>query len=138
MSGYTKGFTREHLISPAELGLNGVVVANGAPVTSSTFDATGYNQLRLDFSLTRVAATVLTFYLDHSRDGGSTWERLKTSSIAAGTETLSDHLVSLAVAGSVNFPYLTSIFYKKMRLVITTTNGTTDTVTVGVAVGIGA
>lgn len=136
MPAYTKGFTREIKLTAAEFGLNGVTVAGASSVVSNTIDATGYNQLRLDFTWTHVAYTAVSFFLEHSRDGGVTWERFQTSSVAAGTETLSDHLVQKTTAASVKFPYVLPIFYNWIRLTLSTTAGTTDTATVAPTLGV--
>jgi hypothetical protein len=136
MSASEKKYIRQYYVNPTELGLNGVTILAATPVTSSTFSVDGYNQLSLAFSLTRVAATAVTAYVEFSFNG-TVWYRQQASSIAAGTETLTDHTMSKAVAGSVlwwhNFG---GVIGDRARIVVGSTAGTTDTLQVAAIVGV--
>jgi hypothetical protein len=133
----TQPFTKYRKIVPHKLGLNNVVVANGAPVTSSTFSIAGYNQLSFQFALTRVAATSVTAYVDTSNDGGTTWHRTQTKSISSGTETLSPRLMTQAVSANENWRWeFGGVASDLARLVVEGVAGTTDRLTVSAEVGV--
>lgn len=136
MPGYTKSFSRQtRLIDPITLGLNGVGL--DANRTSNAFDVTGANQLKVDVVRVNNSGTATSFYLETSYDGGTTWTRNVTGSISAGTETLSPHLISMAVT-TLAYNYYYALFGEEaqMRLVFTSNSDAADTVTVNVTLGV--
>lgn len=122
----------------ATIGLNGVSLVSGTPITSNAFSLEGYNQMAVYVNLTRNASTAHTFYLEYSNDDGTTWFRAQASSVAAGTETLSDHTVSKTVSTSDTYVHLFgNIFGTLGRLVFDSTAGDADdTVVVNLMFGV--
>jgi hypothetical protein len=102
----------------------------GTGFTTDEFDMTGYNKFRVDVAHTWVAATAITFYIEHSIDGGTTWFRVQSGSVAAGTDTCSDYTVSKAVTASKNYSRRLDSDFILVRLVFDSVGGTTDTTTV--------
>jgi hypothetical protein len=91
----------------------------------------------LVYSLTRVAATAMTVQLYKSADGGTTYGRVPSLAISAGTGTASDYTVSKAVSGSdtmaidvdvSNCTHLKAIF-------AATTGGADDKITITASAG---
>jgi hypothetical protein len=129
-------YIKRKLIPALTVGMDAETIANGAPITSSTFSVEGYNQLSVMCYLTHVAATAVTMYLETTTDG-TRWCRYQASALAGGTETITNHIVSKAVAGSVNWGHnFPGIFGDRARLVFAGTDGTTDTLTAEVVLGV--
>lgn len=121
-------------LNPAALGLNTVTVANGAPVTSSTFSIKGFNQLSLHLYLDRTAATRVDVSLDTSplevgETIGSFWSQTISNSIAAGVGTSTELELQNAVGGGEYFEYkFGKLNSFSARFRIEGINGTADTI----------
>jgi hypothetical protein len=120
-------FTRQH--GPV-LVANAEVNAAGVGFTTDEFDMSGYNKFRVDVVHTWVAATAVTFHIEHSVDGGTTWFRVQSGSVAAGTDTCSNYVVSKAVTATTNYSRRLDSDFSLVRLVFDSVGGTTDTTTV--------
>jgi len=119
----------------ATIGLNGVTLATAR--TSNSFSLEGYNQLAIYVDLTRTAATTVDIYLEYSDDDGTTWFRSQASSVAAGTETITDHLIQKTVAADDTFVHFMEVFGKLGRLVVDgTSGGASDTIIVDLHFGV--
>jgi hypothetical protein len=132
MSCSTKSWARQEEILPALMGINATVAANASAITSNTWDMEGWNQLELQIFLDRTATTSLSWYFEVKSSADTTWKRWTTSSIAAGTETVAYHTAQMTgITSDVDFLYtLGGVNVKSMRVIFTSTGGTTDTLTV--------
>jgi hypothetical protein len=136
MPGYTKSFSRQtKRVDPITLGLNGVTL--DVARTSNAVDVTGCNQFKLDVVRVNNSGTATSFYLETSFDGGTTWTRNVTGRISSGTETLSPHVISMAVT-TLAFNYYYALFGEEaqMRVTFAATSDAVDTVTVNVTLGV--
>lgn len=126
--------------APAQLGLNGVTFASS--FNSNGFGTYGFNQLTIEFEVTRVAATDLTFYLETLQPSGNYGAtRYGNVAIASPVTVTMERqqivLPGLATAanriGQLNF----SINSRQMRLgTIIGTAATSDTVVMLVRLGV--
>lgn len=104
MGGHREqAFIRQRIITPLELGLNGVALDSSQ--NSSVFSANGYNQLTLECFHSYDAGTDITFNLANiQRNGESTNPYLiQSGEDAAGTRTLSDLLISKSTGADTRF-----------------------------------
>lgn len=129
------GNDRAVVMTPADLGMNGVVAANGAPVTSNTFLLAGWDDITIYVFLDYVAATRVDVELLVSPifdTGATAFHSLQSETVAAGTATLSTYEQQKAVAAA-DLRFATRIKNLNAvegRLRIEGVNGTTDTITV--------
>lgn len=136
MPSYTKAFVRTHRIGAAQLGVNGETLDTDA--TSSAFAFDGFNQLKIRCTRVNNSGTATTFYFQTSEDGGTTWDRRMSGSVSSGTETLSPHLASAAIA-TLTFDYYLPIIGMPgdlMRVVFPNTSDAADTITASVTLGV--
>jgi hypothetical protein len=103
-------------------------LAAASPITSPTLDVGGFNQLTLECKLTYVASTKVVATVFVCSDLGTpVWKQLQGMALAAGVETQSDLSFSKAQSGAdddwvINIP----LNYKGLKVVFTSTGGTTD------------
>jgi hypothetical protein len=109
---------------------NAAVNLAGTGFSTDVFDTEGYNQLTVITQHTWVAASVVTFYLQFSEDGGTTWNTIQSIAVAGGVATLTPLTYTKELTASDNYSANISINYSQMRLVYDSTGGTTDTDTV--------
>lgn len=122
-----------------ELALNGVTFA--AERNSDPFGTEGYNQLTIEWVITRVAATDISFYVAALMPDGSTYGRLRVGDLdpSTGIETMRlrqfvipDMATAANQKGQVNL----AINSLQMRLeAIVGTAATTDTLIMRVRLG---
>lgn len=130
---------KQYTYLPSQLGLNGVTFA--AVRNISPFSVAGCNMLTLQFVVTRVAATDLSFYLAASPNSGTNYGRFRVAdlALATGVETerqrqfvLPD--VATEDGGIIHIPVNHSGLVRIEDLV--GTGATTDTVQVWAYVGV--
>jgi hypothetical protein len=127
-------FMRQHRVEPAILGLDTVVVANGAPVTSNTFSIEGHNQVSLHLFLDRQAATrvdvkLFTSPLRVGETIGNFWSQVMSNSIAAGVGTSTELELQNATGGDEYFEYkFGKLNAMSAKFEIEAVGGTTDTI----------
>jgi hypothetical protein len=110
-------------LGPVNTGINGAGL--DGTTTGSWIGTRGANQVAWIFTFTRDAGDDLNFYFEKSNDEGTTIARVQASAISAGTETLSDHVVTKAVTASTKFDYRLKVDADWLRIVFTaSTNGT--------------
>ena len=117
-----------HLYRPAFLGLNGVTFASSR--NSNPFGVEGMNQLTLTVHVTYVAATDISFYLQHSEDG-TNWAPIQIGDLdpSTGIETLRPRQFVQPVSASENFTMNIPLCYNMLRIAtIVGTAATTDSV----------
>lgn len=127
--------------NPRELGVNGATFA--AAFNSNPFGTEGFNQLKVEFVVTRVAATDLSFYLESLMPDGSTYGPHRYGDVAPADPTVETMyrrqilIPGLATAancaGQLNFP----INSRQMRLgTIIGTLASSDTLLMRVRLGV--
>ena len=129
---------KQLIIEPGPLGVNGVLLT--AAGNSTPFGCLGYNQLTVEWVVTRVAATDLSFYITSSMNQGTSYGRFKFGDVdpATGIMTLRhlqlvDPNMATATAGSFQMP----LNCEWLRLdAITGAAATTDTVRMRVTLGV--
>ena len=112
--------------------VNAQVIAAASPYTSAAFSLNGYNQLDCYVSLTRNAATALTFTLFLSDDEAAAAVYQATSAATVGgVTTLTNNTVTIAIAATGTFHFaFTGLNAASAKLKVASTNGDTDVVTV--------
>ena len=130
------GAIRQQEISAAALGLNDVAI--NSSTNSNQFATSGFDQLTLFISYTRSAGSGVSFSLEASEDGGTTWHKIQVGKISSGTVTLFDATYTKALAASgnyvVNLP-INNEFIRLSSLVATGSPDANDKATVRVRLG---
>jgi hypothetical protein len=120
-------FLRQTVITPADLGLNGVAL--NSEKTSSTFSISGCREVAVYVNYTYAAGTAVTVELDMTPEEGSVsnWYKQQSVSVAAGTGTLSSYVASKAAgAASQKFEIrFTELNGKQARIRIVATGAPT-------------
>lgn len=113
--------------------MTAAVVATGVPVTSDDMYVGILDRLSLFFTLTRVAATSVEWWLEGSYDGVS-WFRmpaiLDEGTPPGVTHADGEHTRAQAVSGSWAHTNIEVTGLHSVRVVVDTTAGTTDTMDV--------
>ena len=129
MSGYPR-IARQREI-PNWIPSSTILAAS--PITSPTLDVSGFNQLTLECKLTYVASTKVVATVFVCSDLGTpVWKQIQSAAIAAGVATMSDlsfsrtHPAAADDDWAINMP----LDYKGLKVVFTSTGGTTDTLRV--------
>ena len=130
--------------NPKDLGLNGVTFASER--NSSAFGAQGFNQMRVHYEVTRVAATDLSFYIEAAAPGSSNYGRgrfgdVDTSGAVTAMTTYYPHqyvVPAMATAANQNGYFDIPINEEgNMRLGgIVGTAATTDTLRMWITLGV--
>ena len=136
MSSSTQKYTRQYLIVPNKLGMNGTDIT--AEATSNSIGIEGYNQLTLSLNLDWIAATVVVVKVDISLDGGAspTWATLQTLTAAGGGAfTAADDVRNRAVSADDIWALNYAVNGKLARVRITGTGATDDVIYVSALLG---
>jgi len=113
--------------------IDSAVILAASPVTSPTLDVTGFNQLTLECKLTYVASTKVVAVVYVCSDLATpVWKQIQSASIAAGVSTMSDLSFSRTHPAAADDDWALNIplNYKGLKIVFTSTGGTTDTIRV--------
>jgi len=111
-------------ITAAALNLNAKAI--NAAKTSNAFSTNGFGTLDIFINYTRSTGTAVTFSLEGSNDGGTTWFKPQAESVSAGVSTLTNYTFSNAVSGSEKFVVSSRIFADVMRILSLTATGGDD------------
>lgn len=129
----TYRFKRQVVLNPGELGLDGVLIANGAEVTGSNMDLTGVDELAVYLNVDYAAGTNLRVALDVTPEAGSVsnWFLAQSESVTVGVGTANDYVTDRAIAADKKYVLkFKNINALQGRLRLLSTGGTTDTVVV--------
>ena len=132
------GTIRQDNISPAELGVDAATILAAAPVTSSTFDASGFNQITIECYLDFTAATDIRCSIYIRELTTDSWKPLQSvEGVGAGVYNSYPYvLIQPIAAADESWAWNLPINAKLVRLVFTSTAGTTDTITARVRLGV--
>ena len=130
------GAIRQEQISAATFGLDDVAI--NSSINSNQFATAGFDQLTIFVEYTQSAGTGVSFSLETSEDGGTTWHKIQVGKISSGTVTLFDATYTKALATSgnyvVNIP-VNNQFVRLASLIATGTPDANDKATVRVRMG---
>lgn len=130
-------YTKQHIIDPRALGVNAVLLT--ASGNSNAIGCEGFNNLTIEWAVTRAAATDLSFFVQSSQNQGTSYGRFRFGDVdpATGIMTLRDlQLVDPNIATRADGSYTMSINHTWIRLLsITGTAATTDTVRMRIILG---
>jgi hypothetical protein len=137
----------QFVLTPKETGYSAKTVAAGS-FTGSTFSVAGYKYLTLAVDLSRVACTAIDIKVytslkdpaDITDSAIDDWQPYTAQSVVAGIATPSDYIVRKTAIGADWHTEirLTELNHKSMRIDVTTTAATTDTLTIRGLLGYGA
>ena len=123
-------------VAAPDLNINARALSGG--FSSDPIDVSGFNQLTLFLTLTWTAASDVTFFVESSNDGGSTWHRLQvqTDVSSAGVVTLKDGQFKKAVTATTRWRVNMPLNDQFIRLgTVAATGATSDTLTVEAKLG---
>ena len=91
----------------------------------------GFNLVTFEITYTRSAGTGVQFYLESCNEGlaatnctdAADWHRVQSISIAAGTGTLTDLLVTKVMGATAYYTYSIAINYRRFRIASMTATG---------------
>ena len=109
------------------------VILAASPITTATLDVSGFNQLTLECKLTYVASSKVVAVVSVCSDLATpVWKQLQSESVAAGVATMSDLSLSRTHPAAADDDWVINIplNYKGLKIVFTSTGGTTDTLRV--------
>jgi len=123
-------------IEAPDVGLDAVAL-NGTR-TGNLIQLSGYDQISVMVNHTNSSgALTITYYIEFTNDGGTTYFREQKTSISLGTVTLNDGTYSKAVSGAAKWITNHAAHAEGFRIVFPTVSGagSSDKATVDVRIG---
>lgn len=132
------GTIRQDDVNPAELGVNAATILAAAPVTSSAFDATGFNTMAVECFLDWTAATEIQMYIQVRTLTTDSWKTvLNDEGVGGGFLDSYPAIRRKPIPGAdTSWVWNVPVNYKFVRMVLTSVGGTTDTITASVRLGV--
>ena len=128
---------RQDSIIPATLGINAVAIPAGTTIASTTFDASGFNQLTIEVDLVWAAATDIRLSIFIRESATVPWKSLQSVEGAGlGVYNSYPYVLTQPVAASESWAWNLPINAKLVYLSFTSLNGTTDTLTALARLGV--
>ena len=131
----TRDLIYQKTVEPIALGVNAGALSG--TVNGTAINVAGFNQLTVECFCDWTAATAVQMAIHTRKNSSDTWHPIQDLTAAgAGVYTSVPLSLSQAVSADESWTWNVPINYTELRLVFTSTAGTSDTITARVILGV--